>query len=153
MANFAQLDSNNIVTNVLTVSDDTPANGTTLGENSMHVDGETYLQNLYKGGVFKQTSFSGSFRGQYAGIGDTYDAVNDVFISPQPYSSWSLDGSFKWQPPTAVPGNDKLEHNGKEVSTIWDEPNTRWVGYNSDGSTGDTPVCYWDPDTSSWNSL
>jgi hypothetical protein len=33
----------------------------------------------------------------------TYDAVNDVFIAPQPYPSWSLDENFDWQPPTPMP--------------------------------------------------
>jgi hypothetical protein len=42
-------------------------------------------------------------RKQYAGIGFTYDAVNDVFIAPQPYPSWSLDNNFDWQPPTPKP--------------------------------------------------
>jgi hypothetical protein len=39
----------------------------------------------------------------YAGIGYTYDAVNDVFIAPQPYGSWTLDENFDWQPPTPMP--------------------------------------------------
>jgi hypothetical protein len=39
-------------------------------------------------------------RKQYAGIGFTYDAVNDVFIAPQPYPSWALDDNFNWQPPS-----------------------------------------------------
>jgi len=44
-----------------------------------------------------QTSYNSNIRKQFAGIGYTYDDVNDVFITPQPYPSWSLDDNFDWQ--------------------------------------------------------
>jgi hypothetical protein len=56
-------------------------------------------------------------RKQYASIGGSYDAVNDVFIAPKPYASWSLDENFDWQAP--VPSTS--------IDYFWDEQNQQWV--------------------------
>ena len=58
-------------------------------------------------------------RGNFAGIGYTYDAVNDVFIPPQPFASWVLNGSWLWEPPVPHPDD------GKQYG--WDESVTNWV--------------------------
>jgi hypothetical protein len=50
----------------------------------------------------------------------TYDPVNDVFIAPQPYGSWTLDENFDWQPPTPMPVEE-----GKRYA--WFEPNQQWI--------------------------
>jgi len=55
-----------------------------------------------------------------SGVGHTYDKVNDVFISPKPYASWTLDASFDWQPPTAMPVDDKM-YTWNEETEAWDE--------------------------------
>ena len=70
--------------------------------------------------IWKQTSYNNNFRKQYAGIGDTYDETNDVFLKPQPYSSWTLDGEFDWQPPTAMPDDGKY-YKWNEDTEAWDE--------------------------------
>ena len=44
--------------------------------------GQAFIASLGLAGEWKQTSYNGNFRGRYAGIGDTYDAVNDVFVAP-----------------------------------------------------------------------
>ena len=67
-----------------------------------------------------QTSYNNNFRKQYAGVGYTYDKANDVFILPKPFASWTLDASFDWQPPTAMPDDDK-KYNWNESTTTWDE--------------------------------
>ena len=54
------------------------------------------------------------------GEGYTYDKANDVFISPKPYPSWTLDASFDWQPPTAMPVDDKM-YSWNEDTQAWDE--------------------------------
>ena len=73
MAHFAQIDNNNIVLQVLVV------------DNSLEAQGADFLANtLGLGGTWIQTSYNANFRGKYAGIGDTYDAVNDVFVAPKP---------------------------------------------------------------------
>ena len=57
MAHFAELDSNNKVLRVIVVGNDIAANGGTLEDNDMHVDGETWCINFFKGGIWKQTSY------------------------------------------------------------------------------------------------
>jgi hypothetical protein len=59
-------------------------------------------------------------RGNYAGIGYTYDAVNDVFYAPQPYPSWVLNTStWTWEAPTPMPNDG--------TSYAWDESSLAWV--------------------------
>jgi hypothetical protein len=59
-------------------------------------------------------------RGNYAGIGYTYDATNDVFYAPQPYPSWTLnETTWTWDAPLAMPTDDKMYE--------WDEPTTNWI--------------------------
>jgi hypothetical protein len=73
MAHYAFLDNNNIVTEVITGKD----------ENEL-LDGltpEEWYGN-FRGQRCVRTSYNGNIRGKYAGIGDTYDEVNDVFVSP-----------------------------------------------------------------------
>jgi hypothetical protein len=67
-----------------------------------------------------QTSYSNSFRGKFASIGDTWDSVNQVFMPPQPYPSWTYnEDMFQWVPPIAVPDPTKMYE--------WDEETTSWV--------------------------
>jgi hypothetical protein len=59
-------------------------------------------------------------RGNYAGIGYTYDRTNDVFYAPQPYASWILDNTtWTWKAPVAMPTD------GKQYK--WDETTINWV--------------------------
>jgi len=109
MAHYAFLDENNIVTEVITGIDET--------ELIEGLDTETWYGN-FRGQTCKRTSYNGNIRKQYAGIGYTYDAVNDVFIAPQPYPSWSLDDNFDWQPPTPQP---------EEGFWRWDEDSLSWL--------------------------
>ena len=60
-----------------------------------------------------------ALRGNYAGIGYTYDATHDVFYAQQPYPSWILSQStWLWEPPVAYPSDGKLY--------VWDESNRNW---------------------------
>lgn len=104
MAHFAELDNNNIVLRVIVVDD------------ANEVDGENWCNN-FAGGNWKQTSYNGTIRYNYAGIGDTYDAEADAYYAPEPFPSWSLDSNYIWQPPTPCPG-DKYG---------WDEDTLSWV--------------------------
>jgi hypothetical protein len=59
-------------------------------------------------------------RGNFAGIGYTYDQAKDVFYAPQPYASWTLnETTWLWEAPTPMPTDDKIYR--------WDEPTTAWV--------------------------
>lgn len=110
MAHYAFLDENFIVTEVINGIDETE-----LIEN---LDTETWYAN-FRGQVCKRTSYNGNIRKQYAGIGFTYDETNDIFISPQPYPSWTLDSNFDWQPPMPYPSDGK--------AYIWDESSETWI--------------------------
>ena len=60
-------------------------------------------------------------RGNFAGIGYTYDAQNDVFIAPQPYASWTLNESnWTWEPPVAMPTDGKI-YQWNESEQSWNE--------------------------------
>ena len=127
MAHFAELESKTdptgftsdtllVVKRVIVVGNDISANGGTLGNNDMHVDGETWCVNFFKGGTWKQTSYNHNFRKQYAGIGFTYDPVKDKFLTPQPHASWSLDANDDWQAPIAYP---TILDDGNNGSVWW----------------------------------
>ena len=109
MAHYAFLDENNVVTEVITGIDET--------ELIEGLDTETWYGN-FRGQVCKRTSYNNNIRKQYAGIGFTYDAVNDVFIAPSPYPSWLLDENFDWQAPTPRPN---------EGDWYWDESTLTWI--------------------------
>ena len=107
MSHWAEIDNENKVIRVL-VGDNNDPNGD---------EGYQWLiDNL--GGTWIQTSYNNNFRKQYAGIGYTYDAVNDVFIAPQPFASWSLNENFDWQPPTPMPTEGRWS---------WDEDSLSWL--------------------------
>jgi hypothetical protein len=103
MTHFVKLDSTNTVTEGIVAEQDFINSG---------LVGDSFL--------WVQTSYNNNFRKQYAGIGYTYDKVNDVFILPKPYASWTLDGDHDWQPPTAMPDDGK-EYEWNEDTQTWDE--------------------------------
>jgi hypothetical protein len=116
MAHFAQLDSNNVVTQVIVVgnSDTADANGV----EKEHI-GAAFCERLF-GGNWKQTSYNGSVRKNYAGVGYTYNVSLDAFVPPKPYASWVLNNdTAQWNAPTPMPTDDK--------KYSWDEATTSWV--------------------------
>jgi hypothetical protein len=143
MAHFAELNDNKVVTRVVVIGNDIPANGGTLEDNDMHIDGEKFCIKLFKGGIWKQTSYNNNFRKQYAGIGSIYDSVKDKFISPQPHNSWALDANDDWQAPVTYP-TDITE---KRIS--WDEENLRWIAKDFQDPINNFN---WDPATLAWVS-
>jgi hypothetical protein len=117
MAHYAQIDENNIVTQVIVIDnkDTADANGV-----EKEYIGAAFCERLF-GGTWKQTSYNGTIRKNYAGIGYTYDSTNNWFHSPQPYPSWVLDSNALWQAPIKKPeGIDKF-YNWNEVTLSWDE--------------------------------
>jgi hypothetical protein len=89
VSHWAEIDNNNIVLRV------------TVGDNNLPDEGYQWLiDNL--GGTWIKTSYNANIRGKYADIGDTYNAEEDIFVTPQPYPSWTRSGSY-WNPPTPMP--------------------------------------------------
>jgi hypothetical protein len=62
-----------------------------------------------------------ALRGNYAGIGYTYDSVNDVFYPPKPFNSWTISAetNWTWTPPVAYP-SDGNNYRWNEETTTWD---------------------------------
>ena len=117
MAHFAQLDDNNIVTQVIVVANDKLLIDGVENE----VKGILFCKSLFGGDTkWKQTSYNNTIRKNYAGIGYTYDVANDYFFAPQPYPSWTLDADARWQPPVAMPTDGKM-YSWNEATLSWDE--------------------------------
>ena len=118
MAHFAKLDENNVVTEVHVVN-----NEDLLDENNVEQEsvGVAFLQNLLGSDTtWKQTSYNGSIRKHYAGVGFTYDSTRDAFIPPQPYASWTLnETTCLWEAPVAYP-TDSEEYIWNETDQQWD---------------------------------
>ena len=124
MAHFAKLDENNIVIDVNVVSNEDVQN---LGYPDSEAIGIAFLNN-WAGQEFnwKQTSYNGNFRKNYAGIGFSYDPDRDAFIEPQPYGSWVLnERTCKWEPPIPIPADNGIGDPPKRY--MWDEPTISWV--------------------------
>ena len=102
MSHFAKL-NNNVVTEVI-VSEQDFINSGAVGDSFLWV----------------QTSYSSSFRKNYAAVGFTYDKVRDAFIAPKPYPSWVLvEATCQWEAPTAMPSDGQAYK--------WDEDTTSWA--------------------------
>lgn len=117
MSHFAQIDGNNIVTQVLVIEQDVIDTGL-FGEPS------SFVQTSYntQGGVHKLGGIP--LRKNYAGIGYTYDSVRDAFIPPKPFNSWVLnEDTCQYEAPTAMPTDDKMY--------TWDEATLSWVEVES----------------------
>jgi hypothetical protein len=135
MSHFAEINSDNIVTNVIVAEQefidsgilDTHKDG---NDNLLHTG--TWVQTSYntKGGIHYATDFNApdgrtpdggvALRKNYARIGHIYDATRDAFYEPQPYPSWTLDDdTCLWNAPVAYPDDGKMYD--------WDEDTTSWV--------------------------
>ncbi len=119
MAHFAELDENNVVLRTLVVDNEVI---TIDGEEDESL-GVSFLQGLFgESTKWKQTSFNGTFRKNFAGNGMTYDEERDCFLSlTAPYPSWVFDESLAfWQAPVPYP----TAVDGKRYA--WDEDSTSW---------------------------
>ena len=142
MAHFAQLDSNNVVTQVIVVGNDDTSDSNGVETESI---GVAFCQKLLGADTnWKQTSYNGNMRGNYAGIGYTYMSnvatlgvgSTDIFISQQPYASWTISTTeATWKAPITEPTltDDQLAAGSYYT---WDES-----AYQADAS---------DPKTAGW---
>lgn len=116
MAHFAQLNEENLVTQVIVVANQDTADQDGVENEAIGIE---FCTNLL-GGKWVQTSYNGNIRKNYAGIGYKYDATLDAFIPPQPFASWTLNNeTAQWEAPTPYPTDDKRY--------TWDEETTSWV--------------------------
>jgi len=114
MAHFAQLDENNVVTQVIVV--DNKDTSDVFGVEKEHI-GAAFCEKLL-GGRWVRTSYNSNFRKRYAGIGMTHNEELDAFIGPKPFASWVLNNeTADWEAPTPMPAEGRWE---------WDEGTTSW---------------------------
>ena len=147
MAHFAELNSSNEVIQVVVISnDDVNSNG---GDYSS--EAETFVSNLIphseNGVAWKQTSYNGNHRKQFAGIVLTYDPLKNKFILPQPFNSWSLDSNDDWQAPITYPtvtddGEDHVVSNYdiKTNETKYQADNTTCWEATKSNDESETPT-------------
>jgi hypothetical protein len=114
MAHYAQLDANNVVTQVVVIDNRDTADAS--GVEKEHI-GAAFCERLF-GGTWKQTSYNGNIRKNYAGIGYTYRADIDAFVAPKPFPSWILNANAQWEAPVAMPTDGQMYS--------WDEATTSW---------------------------
>ena len=137
MAHFAQLDSNNVVTQVIVVSNDDTSDSNGTETESI---GVAFCQKLLGASTnWKQTSYNGNMRGNYAGIGMKYMTgvatlgvgSTDVFINQQPHASWTISTTeARWVAPLTEPTLTD-EQIAAGSSYTWDES-----AYQADNTTG-----------------
>ena len=139
MAHFAKLDSNNIVETVIVVDNNDTADSSGTETEAI---GVAFCQKIVGAGTnWKETSYNSNLRGNYAGIGMTYMtgvrtlgvASTDIFISQQPYPSWSVGiATANWYPPDNPGDSPALTTAQRDADKyyVWNESN-----YNSNPST------------------
>ena len=100
MAHFAEIGLDNVVLRVIVVS-----NNELLDENHTEREqkGIDFCRSLF-GGTWVQTSYNGTIRKNFAGVGFTYDSARDAFIPPKPFDDWVLnEQACQWEAPAPVP--------------------------------------------------
>ena len=118
MAHFVRLDENNKVIRVHVLDN---AVITDEDGNEQEQLGVEFLSNLHGGGWWKQTSYNGNFRKNYAGVNFIYDPNRDAFISSKPFDSWILnEDTCQYDPPVECP-DDGNRYIWNEDTTSWDE--------------------------------
>ena len=105
MAHFAEI-LDGVVQRVIVVHDNEEANGSQFCHDLL-------------GGDWLQCSYNNRIRKQFPSAGFTYNSTADVFIAPQPFTSWTLDANFDWQPPTPMPSTGEPYR--------WSEEDLAWV--------------------------
>jgi hypothetical protein len=114
MSHFAKVE-NGIVTQVIVAEEDFIATGAV---------GHGWIQTSYNT-LGNQHPEGRPLRGNYAGIGYTYDEVNDVFYAPKPFDNWVLDtSSWLWEPPVPMPV-DEYFYTWNQETTAWDRGELR----------------------------
>ena len=119
MAHFAKIEDG-IVVGVYVIANDEIVDEDGVEQESL---GIARCNELMGEATWVQTSYNKNFRKLYAGIGFSYDADKDKFISVQPYPSWSLDENDDWKPPVEEPEITAT------TAYMWDEENLQWIGY------------------------
>ena len=133
MGYYAQLDEENKVVNVITIANSAMVDAD--GNESEAVGIAFLLKNPKREGwILKQTSYNTRggehilggtpFRGNYCGVGWSYDSELDIFLPPKPYPSWVANGeTCVWEAPIPMPDDASPDkpYGWNEDSGAWEE--------------------------------
>ena len=132
MASFAKLNSENIVTTVISVVNEVITNSNGIEQEQLGIE---FLKKLYNepNAIWKQTSYNTNagvhslggtpFRKNFAGIGYTYDLQRNAFIPPKPFNSWILnETTCLWDAPIPMPNDASIDRR-----YIWNEETQNWI--------------------------
>jgi hypothetical protein len=113
MANFALIKENIVIAVIVVDNEILISNGVEVEQLGIDFIDSLNIKEIYDYDTIRQTSYNSNFRNTYAGIGFTYDSVNNVFISPKPFEDWVLV-DFKWEAPIPYPsdGNHYIWKDG-----------------------------------------
>ena len=123
MAHFAKIGLNSKVISVHSVHDNELKDANDVEDENLGIE---FLTNLHGWAIWKQTSYDGSIRKNFAGIGYTYDEDRDAFIAPKPFSSWILnEETCQWDAPVVMPEltQEQIDNNNYY---IWNEETQQW---------------------------
>jgi len=126
MSHFAQIDNNDIVINVIVAEQEFIDSGIVGSADQWIQTSYNTRANIHYDPVTNQPSGKPALRGNYAGIGYTYDRTNDVFYPPSPYASWTIgaDTNWQWTAPIPVPSDAGTGTPAKDY--IWNETTCSW---------------------------
>lgn len=127
MAHYAFINNENKVVEIITGKDEDDLDTLPQGFASW----EEYYETKRDGVICKRTSYNTvgnthllggtALRGNYAGIGHTYDPINDVFYGEQPYPSWTINAESNWIWVAPIPyPEDENSYNWNEETQSWD---------------------------------
>ena len=119
MAYFAKLGTGNIVETVISINNDVIKDINGVEQEQLGVD---FINQLYNTrDVWKQTSYNGNFRKNYAGIGYQYDQTRNAFIAPKPFNSWLLnETTCRWEAPVSYPQDGNI-YKWNETTLSWEQ--------------------------------
>jgi hypothetical protein len=116
MAHFAKIGLNGKVLQVQVVKNEVLHDSNGVEQENIGID---FLTQSTGWAVWKQTSYNGNIRKNFAGVGMTYDEDRDAFIPPKPFNSWTLnETTCRWDPPVVKPDDGQ--------NYIWNETNQTW---------------------------
>lgn len=106
MANFALIKESIVIAVIVIDNEVITNNGIEVEQLGIDFIDSLNIKSIYDYDSIKQTSYNSNFRNIYAGIGCTYDSVNDVFIDPKPFENWVLE-NYHWVAPIPYPSDGK----------------------------------------------
>jgi hypothetical protein len=120
MAHFALIKETIVIAVIVVDNNAITDNGVEVEQLGIDLIESLNIKGLYDYDTVRQTSYNSNFRNKYAGIGDTWNEINNVFILPKPFLSWILDANFKWKSQVSYPSSGNY---------TWNETLSEWIEF------------------------